>query len=161
MSDIERLEEKVALLEKELVRLRDREEIRELRHKYWRCIRDRLAGEIMDCFTEDAELEFGHGIALKGKKAIGDFYEGLLKSEDGAKQIPQGHNPELEMTSENTAKGIWLLDVMNMDADGDSGTRVGVQYDEWYVKESNGWRISKMEISYLYYEAVTLKEGPF
>lgn len=47
MSDIERLEEKIAFLEKELVKLRDREEIRELRHKYWRCMRDKLADEVM------------------------------------------------------------------------------------------------------------------
>lgn len=64
------------------------------------------------------------------------------------------------MTSETTAKRIWVLDVMNIDAGGDSGTRVGVQDDEWYVKESNGWLISKMVSTYLYYEAVTLKEGP-
>ncbi len=160
MSDLEHLEEKMVLLEKEVVKLRDREEIRELRHKYWRCMRDRLADGIMECFTENAELEFGHEFTLKGKKAIGDFYKDILGSQDGAKFIPQGHNPEIEMTSETTAKGIWLLDVMNIDAGGDSGTRVGVQYDEWYVKESNGWHISKMVNTYLYYEAVTLKEGP-
>jgi hypothetical protein len=159
MSDLEGLEKKIALLERELVRLRDREEIRELRHKYWRCMRDKLPDEIMECFTEDAELAFGHGISLKGKKAIGDFYRGLLKPGDTAKQIPQGHNPEIEMTSDSTAKGIWLLDVMNINAGGDAGTRIGVQYDEWYVKEPKGWRISKMENIYLYYEPVTLKKG--
>lgn len=159
MSDLEHLEEKIALLEKELVKLRDREEIRELRHKYWRCMRDRLADEIMACFTENAELEFGPGFVLKGKKAIGDFYSGLLGSPDGARQIPQGHNPEIEMTGETTAKGIWLLDVMNIDTGGEAGTRVGVQYDEWYVKESIGWHISKMVTTYLYYEPVVLKEG--
>jgi hypothetical protein len=160
MSDLERLEKKIALLEKELVKLKDREEIKELRHKYWRCMRDRLADEIMESFTENAELEFGHGLILKGKKAIGDFYRDILGSKDGAKFYPQGHNPEIEMTSETTAKGIWLLDVMNIDSGGDSGTRVGVQYDEWYVKESKGWHINKMVNTYLYYEAVTLKEGP-
>jgi hypothetical protein len=160
MSDLAGLEEKVAFLERELVRLRDREEIRELRHKYWRCMRDRLSDEITGCFTEEAELEFGYGIVLKGKKAIGDFYKDLLKPASAAKQIPQGHNSEIEMTSDTTAKGIWLLDVMNIDSKGDSGTRIGVQYDEWYVKESDGWRISKMENTYFYHEAVTLKEGP-
>jgi hypothetical protein len=159
MTDLAQMEEKMALLERELVKLRDREEIRELRHKYWRCMRDRLADEIMDCFIENAELEFGHGITLQGKKAIGDFYRGLMGSKDGAKQIPQGHNPEIEMTGGTTAKGIWLLDVMNIDSGGDTGTRVGVQYDEWYVKESDGWHISKMVNTYLYYEAVALKEG--
>jgi len=160
MTDLAQLEEKMALLEKELVKLRDREEIKELRHKYWRCMRDRLADEIMASFTENAELEFGHGLVLKGKKAIGDFYRDILGSQDGARFLPQGHNPEIEMTSETTAKGIWLLDVMNIDTEGKAGTRVGVQYDEWYVKEPNGWHISKMVNTYFYYEAVTLKEGP-
>ena len=63
------------------------------------------------------------------------------------------------MTSDTTAEGIWLLDVMSIDPGGDTGTRNGVQYNEWYVKEPEGWRISKLDNTYLYWESVTLKEG--
>lgn len=160
MTDLAQLEEKIARLEKELVRLRDREEIRELRHKYWRCMRDKLANEVMECFAEEAKLSFGFNIVLEGKKAIYDFYSNMFEAENSARLVPQGHNPEIEMTGDTTAKGIWLLDVMNMDPGGGAGTRVGCQYDEWYVKEPNGWRISRLDNTYLYYEAVTLKEGP-
>jgi len=159
MTDLGQLEEKIVLLEKELVKLRDREEIKELRHKYWRCMRDRLADEVMDCFSKEAKLSFGFGIVLEGKKAIYEFYSQNFKSESFPRLIPQGHNPEIEMTSDTTAKGIWLLDVMSIEPGGETGTRNGVQYNEWYVKEPEGWRINKLDNTYLYWESVTLKKN--
>ena len=73
------------------------------------------------------------------------FYSGNFKSEDFPRLVPQGHNPEIELTSDTTAKGIWLLDVMSMDPGGDTGTRNGVQYNEWYVKEPEGWLVFQLD----------------
>lgn len=158
MSGIEHLEQRVAYLEKELARLGDREEIKELRYKYWRCMRDRLSDEIMECFDEKAELDFGPNRVLKGHKAIEGFYRDLFESEERPRQIPQGHNPEIRITSDTAAEAVWLLDVLSAMPGAATGTRIGVQYDETYVKGEHGWRIKRMKNHYLYHQPVKLEE---
>ncbi len=160
MSEIERLEQRVGLLEEELMRLRDRAAIENLRHKYWRCMRHQLSDEIMDCFAEDEELDFGRGMLLKGTEELKQYYKGLFESTGRPRLIPQGHNPEISITGNRTAEAIWLLDVLNALPGADTGTRIGVQYDETYLKNENRWRIKTIKNHYLYYQQVKLIEEP-
>jgi len=58
VTDIESLEKRVKFLEKECRRLSDIEAIRRLRYKYWRCIHHSLWDDLMDCYANDAVVDF-------------------------------------------------------------------------------------------------------
>ena len=156
MADMASLEKRIKALEEECRRLSDIEAIKNLRHRYWRCVRERLWDDLIDCYAEDAAADFGNGLEFHGKEAITKFYKDIV-AQGGGRLFPQGHNPELEITGDKTAKGLWLIDVLTVDAHADTGTRLGVLYDEEYVKEKGDWKISRQKVTYRYKQAVRME----
>ncbi len=156
MTDIESLEKRVKFLEDECRRLSDIEAIRQLRYKYWRCIHKNLWTDLMDCYADDAAVDFGYGLQLSGKPALEDFFKASM----GSAFImvdPQGHNPEIEILSSTTARGFWQLDNTMVEVQTNKAVRVGASYDEEYVKRNEEWKISVQKVNHIYRQVIELE----
>ncbi len=156
MTDIESLEQRIKFLEDECRRLSDIEAIRQLRYKYWRCIHKNLWTDLIDCYTDDAVVDFGYGLQLEGKTALEDFYKGSMSSTFTLVD-PQGHNPEIEMLSPTTARGFWQLDNTMVETQTSKAVRVGASYDEEYVNRNGEWRISVQKVNHIYRQLVEME----
>ncbi len=124
--------------------LEDIEQIKKLKAKYWRCVDRKLWDELADCFTEDATADYGPDIKLEGRNAIIQF----LKDSLGRQTMITahgGHNPEIEIMDENTARATWSLnDIVIIQP----GTRMEGwgYYEDVYARQGGRWRKSSTRI---------------
>jgi len=140
--------------------LADKKAIEELRYSYWFALIDKDVDALLKCFDEDAHLEYGFGIVLNGKAEIREFFESMLGTPELKLNIPRGANGLVEILSDNSAKGRWLVEVVQIREDRDAGTLTSVQYFEEYTRVDNKWLLAKMKNDYFYYESVELRETP-
>ncbi|WP_372764743.1 nuclear transport factor 2 family protein, partial [Litorivivens sp.] len=136
-------------LERRLARLEAESDIQKLRYRYWFAILDKDVNALVNCFTPDAFLEYGMGIELSGTEAIRSFFDMVLHSEDLVKQMPRGANGLLDITSDTTASGRWLVQVILLRHSEQVGSRINVQYFENYEKIDGEWKIKRMKNDYL------------
>ncbi|WP_415242377.1 nuclear transport factor 2 family protein [Zhongshania sp.] len=79
--------------------------MKDLRHTYWYSILDKNVDALVDCFSDDAELEYGFNITLSGRDNIRDFFTKLMENDNFFRQIPVGANPLIEFINDNSANG--------------------------------------------------------
>ena len=157
MADLASLEMKIKVLEEGYRKLSDIEAIKRLRHRYWRCIHQGLWDDLVDCFAEDAAIDYGFGIKLQGRKALTQFFKESM-APSNALVFPQGHNPEIDLTSDTTAKGIWQLDNVMVDAKTKVAVRHGASYDEEYAKVNGDWKIKRQKVTHVFRQPVQMEE---
>jgi ketosteroid isomerase-like protein len=154
MSDAQALEQRLAILEGELRVLKDIEEIRTLKARYWKaCDGDIVSGlshdyeEIADLYTEDgswqiATLETPDG-TLPGRGGVGR--EGILEYFKSRREhyrfiMHFGMAPIITVSGD-TATGEWHY-IATLDAHGGSqAVWAGGTYRDEYVRTEDGWRI--------------------
>jgi len=146
MAELKDLEARIRTLE-------DIEAIKKLRGRYWRCIREKLWDDYLDCFTDDAEVDLGVGMQLRGMKELTQFYKETMPTLRDV-IIPQGHNPEIDVLSDTRATGKWLIDNPQIEKPTNKAVRQGSIYDEEYAKENGKWRIKKQKIGHIYKESI-------
>jgi hypothetical protein len=129
---------KLADLETQIRVLGDIEAIKKLKAKYWRCIDKKLWDELEDCFVEDAVADYGKNLNFQGRKAIIQFLKDNLGS-DSVITVHQGHNPEIEITSDTTARGIWALHDYLVFQPNITINGWG-HYEDEYVKQNGEWK---------------------
>ena len=115
--------------------------IKRLKYRYMRTLDLNNWTELADCFTEDAETNYDNGkYSFKGKENIIAF---LKKFMDRPTQITQHHvhHPEIDLTSDTTAKGIWYLQDIVIDLDADTTLRGAGFYHDEYEKVEGEWKI--------------------
>ena len=144
--------------------LKDIEDIKKLKAKYFRCCDARLLNELEECFSDDAVADYalpehlGERITLKGKAAIMDFFSQRKKSGQGEIiRVHLGHNPEISVTSDTTARGIWQLFLFRMDTQTNKGAICGGDYNDEYVKENGDWKIKSVRDTLSFKGALTLE----
>ena len=127
------------------------EAIKRLKYKYLRCVDSKKWDELAECFTEDATSSFASGAySFDGRGAIIDFLkEGLPQTR---LSMHQGHQPEIEITSETTATGIWALEDYLIDTVGNWSMRGAAFYRDEYVKTDGKWRIKSTGYDRLFEE---------
>ncbi|MBA7474868.1 Bile acid 7-alpha dehydratase [subsurface metagenome] len=128
----------LADLETQIRVLGDIEAIKKLKAKYWRCIDKKLWDELEDCFVEDAVADYGKNLNFQGRKAIIQFLKDNLGS-DSVITVHQGHNPEIEITSDTTARGIWALHDYLVFQPNITINGWG-HYEDEYVKQNGEWK---------------------
>ena len=119
-----------------------REEIKELRSRYFRCVDCKDWAAFEQLFVADAVLNLSDDIGrmLQGREAIARFVEAGLR---GVVSVHHGHMPEIFVTSPSRANGIWAMeDRLFWAADSMSPVRTlhgyGHYYDT-YVREDGRW----------------------
>jgi len=135
-----------AELEKRIRVLEDIEAIKKLKAKYFRCVDKKLWDEMEEVWVEDAVADYGMGIELlQGRKAIMEKKKKNL-DRDSMISVHQGHNPEIEITSEITAKGVWVLNdrLIIQTIATLNGWRY---YEDEYVKVSGEWKKKSTKIT--------------
>jgi len=128
----------LADLETQIRVLGDIEAIKKLKAKYWRCIDKKLWDELEDCFVEDAVADYGKNLNFQGRKAIIQFLKDNLGS-DSVITVHQGHNPEIEITSDTTSRGIWALHDYLVFQPNITINGWG-HYEDAYVKQNGEWK---------------------
>jgi bile-acid 7alpha-dehydratase len=126
--------------------MEDIEAIKRLKAKYFRCVDKKLWEEMETVLTEDAVADYGMGIELlQGRKAIIEFLKKNL-GRDSMISVHQGHNPEIEITSDTTATGVWVLNdrLIIQTIATSSGWRY---YEDEYVKVNGEWKKKSTKIT--------------
>jgi bile-acid 7alpha-dehydratase len=146
----------VAELEARIRVLEDIEAIKRLKAKYWRCVDRKLWSELEDVFSKDATADYGPNLQFKGRKAILGFLKDSLGA-DSTITIHGGHNAEIEITGETSARAIWALnDIIVMQP---NTKRVGWgYYEDEYVKVKGQWRKKSTKITTVLEEWPTTKQ---
>lgn len=130
----------------------DIEAIRQLKARYFRTMDTKDWGEMRQVFTEDVVMDTSEagGNVSQGIEAFMGFLEEAL---DGAVTVHQGHMPEIELTSETTATGIWALHDVVIWPNGMRLDGYG-HYHETYAKGDDGWRIASSKLTRLHTDVV-------
>jgi len=136
-------------LEARIRALEDIETIKRLKYKYFRCIDMGLWDEIGGCFAEDAVADYIPGMPLEGRAAIAKFFRETI-APAYSMRVHQGHNPEIELTSDTTATGWWELDNFMVTAKTNMGLWIGAFYDDEYIKEKGEWKIKRTKVSFIF-----------
>ncbi len=149
MGDQTDLETRIRILE-------DIEAIKRLQHRYWNSISVKKWDDVADCFAQDGLALFGPGREFKGIEAIRAFYKEVMAPRT-VLNVAQGHNAEIEMLDENTARGTWQVDVSNLSVDGNAA-RTGVMYDDLYARVDGEWKIKRKETIFLYSQPLKIED---
>lgn len=115
--------------------------IKRLKYKYMRALDLNNWAELAECFTEDADSNYDSGnYSFSGRDNIIDFLKQFM---DRPTQVTQhhAHHPEIDITSDTTAKGIWYLQDIVIDLEANTTLRgAGIYHDE-YEKVDGEWKI--------------------
>ncbi|HMD45726.1 MAG TPA: nuclear transport factor 2 family protein [Acidimicrobiales bacterium] len=125
--------------------LADIETIRVLKAQYFRLMDTKRWDEWGDVFTEDAVMGTGER-TIEGREAIVTFVSRLLGDHV---TVHHGHMPEITITGEKTATGIWsMYDRVELPAP--NGIEGYGHYEEEYRRGDDGrWRISSLVLTRL------------
>ena len=133
------LEARIKRLEHREAVKADIEAIKRVKYKYFRCLDSKLWDEMKECFTEDATTDYRSGTwALQGVDAIVQFLEESLLHQNS---VHQGHHPEIEITSDTTARGVWSFNDYVINRKRNRALRGAGFYHDEYVKVNGEWKI--------------------
>jgi hypothetical protein len=125
-----------------MVSLDDVEAICRLKFSYFRLLDTKQFEALGELLTEDATTAFDSGkLAHRGRVAIVEFLRGAL-GDPGVVTMHHGHHPEVTLTGDATATGMWYLEdrVIVLARDFElHGT--GIYHDQ-YVKRDGQWLMS-------------------
>lgn len=150
-----------------LQRLLDIEDIKRLKGRYFRCMDTKDWDGLAKVFAPDAVFDLremnsvrqpltgawnppydGEAAVHRGRAAV----LGMIR--DGVEHrvtIHHGHMAEIELTGENTARGIWAMEDVVLNAPGDApfSLRGSGHYHDTYVRLEDGWAIRTTKITRL------------
>ena len=129
-----------------LQKLLDIEDIKNLKHRYFRAI-DMADFDLLDnIFTDDITVDYRGGTyrwESQGKETI---IESLRYSfHNQACAMHTGHHPEIDVISETEAKGKWYLQDIFYNIDQNIVTQGTALYEDVYVKLDGQWLIKHSE----------------
>jgi hypothetical protein len=133
------------------------EEIKQLKARYFRCMDTKDWPGLQAVFSPDAELDMRGEAADKSKAADGLVVGAaniMLFIRNAVLElvtVHHGHMPEIEITSPNTAKGIWAMeDVLRWPEGAAVKTLHGYgHYHETYRRLDDRWHIQSSRLSRL------------
>ena len=137
-------------LQKKIGIIEDIEAIKRLQYRYIECLSFTKWDELLECFSENSEVDLGEGTEkstiIKGKEEISKlFKEGVSRSHLGREGIFVVH-PVIDVEGDR-ATGKWLSYFMNIRSRGREPLLLWMQgiYECKYVKENNKWKFSLLK----------------
>ena len=130
--------------------LLDIEAIKQLKARYFRLMDLKQWDDWGLVFAKNCVMEVPEAEMVNtGREEIVTNVSGALV---GARTCHHGHMPEIEITGDGTARGIWaMFDYVEWPEN--DGVRNGLQgyghYREEYVREDGEWRISRIRLERL------------
>jgi len=129
-----------------LQQLSDFEDIRTLKHRYFRGIDTADAALLASLFTADISVDYRGGnyrVRLVGRDNMLDFLANSFHSD--AVAMHHGHMPEITLTGDETAAGIWYLEDIFINLESRTHTIGSAIYRDQYLREDGRWRIARTE----------------
>ncbi|GLV23430.1 hypothetical protein TomMM35A_32680 [Sphingobium sp. TomMM35A] len=129
-----------------LQQLSDLEDIRTLKHRYFRGIDTADLALLGTLFTEDLTVDYRGGtyrVRLEGRDNMLEFLANSFHS--GAVAMHHGHMPEITLTGEDSADGIWYLEDIFIDVERKDHTIGSAIYRDAYRREDGLWKIARTE----------------
>lgn len=129
-----------------LQQLSDFEDIRTLKHRYFRGIDTADIELLKPLFSEDVEIDYRGGsyrAKLSGRANMLEFLANSFHA--GALAMHHGHMPEITLASEDSAKGIWYLEDLFILRDAGIKTQGTALYKDEYRREDGEWKIARSE----------------
>lgn len=121
--------------------LREIEAIKRLKYRYFRCLDCKRWDELAECFVEDAVSSYDSGkFSFEGRDAILGFLRAAM-GRSTFLSMHQGHHPEIELTGETTATGVWYLQDLVIDTERNTMLRGAAFYRDEYVKRDGQWKL--------------------
>jgi hypothetical protein len=121
------------------------EEIRQVKARRCRAVDQKDWEAYIACHTEDCRSNAAGPGGSVGARAMA---EGVKKQLTGRTTVHHVHSPEIEFTSDVTAKGIWAMEDMLWWEDGgrEKWSHGYGHYYETYEKRDGRWLISSREL---------------
>lgn len=134
-----------------LSQLGDMETIRLLKHRYFRGIDTADMALLAGLFTPDVSVDYRGGtyrVRISGRDDMLEFLANIFHS--GVVAMHHGHMPEITLTSEAEADGVWYLEDIFIDIENRLHTAGTAIYRDRYRREADGWRIAHTEYDRIY-----------
>jgi hypothetical protein len=126
--------------------LSDLEEIRMVKHRYFRAIDTADMDLLATLFTENIAVHYRGGTYEVRCEGIGDMLDFLANSfHSGAVAMHHGHMPEITLTGTDEAEGIWYLEDIFVNLESRTHTTGSAIYRDSYRREGGGWKIARTE----------------
>ncbi len=128
-----------------LQELSDFEDIRTVKHKYFRCIDTANTTELRTLFTDDVKVEFRGGdykVKFQGLENYVVFIANSFHSD--AVAMHQGHMPEITLNGDK-AKVTWYLEDIFINLMDNTKTIGSAIYVDQMVRTKDGWKICETE----------------
>ena len=140
-----------------LVRLNSIEEIKQLKARYFRCMDTKDWDGFADVFAPDAVMDMTEEMrdmqttadpVTRGNQEIAAFVRGAV---DPVVTVHHGHMPEIELTSNTTATGVWAMeDKLRWPEGSPIKTMHGYgHYHETYERVGKEWKIKTLTLTRL------------
>jgi hypothetical protein len=128
-----------------LERLLAMEEIRRVKARRCRCLDEKDWEGYVDCHTPNA-ISYALAKPTVGARAMGEQLRSQIEHKTTVHHV---HSPEIELTSDTTAKGIWAMeDMLWWEEDGQQHWTHGYgRYDETYEKLDGRWLIASRRLT--------------
>ena len=124
------------------------EAIRRLKARYFRLMDTKDWDGMREVFTDDVVIDTAEAGGQVARGAD-DFMAFLREALGDAVTVHQGHMPEIDLTSETTATGIWALNDIIIWSSGMRLDGYG-HYHETYEKSDGEWRIKSSKLTRLH-----------
>ena len=145
----------------EIQRLAEIEAIKQLKYRYFRFLDLKQWDDLAELLAGDATAAYSGGkYSFEGRAAIMGFLRGAL-GRHSMLTAHHGHHPEIELTSETTATGIWALWDTVIDTEHGFVIRGAAFYRDEYEKIDGAWRFRSTGYERTYEEMETrAADGP-
>ena len=143
-----------------MVDLQEIEAIKRLKYRYMRCIDEKRWEELAECFAEDATVSYSGGrYSFEGRDAVMKFLVDSM-DRDSFLSSHRVSQPEIELTGETTATGIWALEDTVIDTQFEFTLRGAAFYRDEYRKIDGQWKIRSTGYQRTFEEIESRKERP-
>ncbi|MFI7195133.1 nuclear transport factor 2 family protein [Nocardia nova] len=133
----------------EVQRLKDIEEIKQLKACYFRYVDLHWWSELRALFTDDAVFEIGE--STSSPKTSDEFVASVGRHLNEAMSVHHGHMPEIRIVDAETAYGIWaMFDAVEPSTRSGYPALTGYgHYTESYRRIDGRWRIARLRLTRL------------
>jgi hypothetical protein len=129
----------------------DVEAIKQLKARYFRTMDTKDWDALAQVFTPDVHIDMtGEGAGITD--SVEDYMPFLVANVGEVTTVHHGHMPEIELTSDDTASGVWAMEDELWWPPGSplSYMHGYGHYHETYRKGPDGWRIASMTLTRLH-----------
>ena len=150
------VEERLEVLEKEVQRMKDVEEITALKSRYFRALDTKDWPELEKTLSPTISTSYSNGkLVFHGPKEVTAYFnESMPKTEI---TLHQGHNPVITFESDTVAYGKWYLQDELIFAKGNPYEGLQIEgsaiYTDKYVKVDGQWLIQETGYLRIYEES--------